>query len=99
MRGDYTAFLERKMQLDGEFGFAPGALPDVLFDFQRSVVDWSLRKGRGAILGDCGLGKTVMELAWAEQVARHTGKPVLILTPLAVASQFEQEAHRFGFDA
>lgn len=99
MSDTYAAFLERKMQLDGEFGFSPEATSPVLFDFQEAVVDWAVRKGRGAILGDCGLGKTVMELAWAEQVAKHTGKPVLILTPLAVAGQFEQEAQRFGFDA
>lgn len=95
----YQAFLERKAQLDGDHGFDPVVMPDALFDFQQALVTWAVRKGRAAILADCGLGKTLMELAWADNVARHTGKPVLILTPLAVAGQFGQEAHRFGFDA
>ncbi|HNS28695.1 MAG TPA: DEAD/DEAH box helicase [Steroidobacteraceae bacterium] len=96
---DYLTFLERKTQLDGDHGFDPIVMPDALFDFQQSLVTWAVRKGRAAILADCGLGKTLMELAWAQNVSIHTGKPVLILTPLAVAGQFEQEAHRFGFDA
>jgi hypothetical protein len=96
---DYVTFLARKAQLDGDFGFEPITMPDALFDFQQALVAWAVRKGRAAILADCGLGKTLMELAWADNVARHTGKPVLILTPLAVAQQFEQEAHRFRFDA
>ncbi len=99
MREDYTAFLERKMQLDGEFGFDPYDVPDALFDFQRALVTWATRKGRAAIYADTGLGKTLMELVWAENVARHTDKPVLILTPLAVAAQTVREAERFGLEA
>lgn len=94
----YSAFLERKMQLDGDFGFDPIVVPDVLFPYQQALVEWAVQKGRAAILADCGLGKTLMELVWAENVYRHTGKPVLILTPLAVAHQFVGEGHRFGID-
>lgn len=95
----YADFLDRKLQEGADHGFEPEWMPEYLFDFQRELVDWAVRKGRGAIFADCGLGKTPMQLAWAENVRRHTGKPVLIVTPLAVSYQTEQEAAKFGFDA
>ena len=95
----YAEFLERKAQLANAGGFEPIDLPNHLFDFQSHLVGWAVRQGRGAIFADCGLGKTPMELAWAEQVHRHTGKPVLILTPLAVGPQIVSEAQKFGHDA
>jgi hypothetical protein len=96
---DYAAFLARKSQFGGMSGFEPVWMPDFLFDFQKSLVDWSVRKGRAAIFADCGLGKTPMQLVWAENVRRHTGKPVLILTPLAVTSQTVREAEKFQIEA
>jgi hypothetical protein len=95
----YADFLDRKSQLDELHGFEPHDLPDFLFDFQRDLVLWALRKGRSAIFADCGLGKTPMQLVWADQVARHENKPVLILTPLAVAHQTVAEAAKFSIDA
>lgn len=95
----YQDFLARKAQLGNAGGFAPDNLPAHLFDFQHALTDWAVRQGRGAIFADCGLGKTPMELAWAEQVYRRTGKPVLLLTPLAVGFQVVQEAEKFGHDA
>lgn len=92
----YQEFLARKLQLDGDFGFVPSFMPSELFDFQAALVEWATRKGRAAIFADCGLGKTLIEMAWAENVARHTDKPVLILTPLAVAQQFVAEGEKFG---
>lgn len=86
------------MQLGGNHGFAPLWMPDFLFDFQRALVEWATRKGRDAIFADCGLGKTPMQLVWAENVVRHTNKPVLILTPLAVSSQTVREAEKFGVE-
>jgi hypothetical protein len=74
-------------------------MPDTLFPFQVALTEWAIRKGRAAIFADCGLGKTFMQLVWAENVARHTGGRVLILTPLAVAKQIEREGHRFGYPA
>lgn len=74
-----------------------GALP--LFDFQTSLLQWALRLGRAAIFADCGLGKTPIQLIWAENVVRATNKPVLVLTPLAVGAQTLREAHKFGVDA
>lgn len=96
---DYAAFLDHKVQFDGADGFDPGDLPDFLFGFQRVLVDWALRQGRGAIFADCGLGKTPMQLVWADAVRRQTGKPVLIVTPLAVGFQTREEAHKFGIEA
>jgi hypothetical protein len=95
----YTAFLETKTQLGGDDGFTPVWMPEFLFDFQVALVEWAVRKGRAAIFADCGLGKTPMQLVWAENVYRHTGKPVLVLTPLAVSYQTEHEAEKFGIEA
>lgn len=97
----YEKFIAGKEQLSEDYGFEvdPAALPEALFDFQRDIVHWALMKGRSAIFADCGLGKTLMQLAWADQVHRHTGKPVLILAPLAVAAQTAAEGRRFGIDA
>lgn len=80
-------------------GFDPVWMPDFLFPFQKHLVEWSIRKGRAALLADCGMGKSPMELVWAENVVRKTTKPVLLLTPLAVGSQMRQEADKFGVDA
>lgn len=96
---DYDEFLARKAQLSNTGGFEPIVMPEHLFDYQTQIVDWAVRKGRGGIFADCGLGKTPMELAWAENVYRHTGKPVLLLTPLAVGFQIVKEAEKFGHDA
>ena len=89
---DYGEFLRQKSQGGADSGFTPVWMPDFLFDFQRELVEWAVRKGRAAIFADCGLGKTPMGLTWASNVARKTGKPVLYLTPLAVASQTVREA-------
>lgn len=96
---DYQEFLSRKSQIGRNEGFEPLWIPDFLFDFQRSLVEWSVRKGRAAIFADCGLGKTPMQLVWAENVRRHTGKPVLIITPIAVGRQTVAEGEKFGIEA
>jgi hypothetical protein len=95
----YEEFIEHKTHVGGMAGFDPIWMPDFLFDFQKSLVDWAIRKGRAAIFADCGLGKTPMQLVWAENVFRKTGRRVLILTPLAVAEQTSREAKKFGIDA
>ncbi len=95
----YSAFLEAKAQADHDSGFEPTFIPDWLFDFQASLVEWAVRKGRAAIFADCGLGKTPMQLVWAENVVRQTNRPVLILTPLAVGPQTVREAEKFGLEA
>ena len=96
---DYQSFLEQKSHIENDGGFKPLWVPDFLFDFQRSLVEWAIRKGRAAIFADCGLGKTLMQLVWAENVVRKTNKPVLILTPLAVGAQTVREAEKFHIEA
>lgn len=96
---NYADFLASKAQNTGMDGFEPTSLPDHLYPFQRDLVQWAVRKGRAAIFADCGMGKTPMELAWAQSVHEHTGKPVLLLTPLAVGFQVVAEAAKFGHDA
>ena len=98
MTDSYRAFLEAKAQLDARDGFEPVWMPDFLFDFQRALTEWAIRKGRAAIFADCGLGKTPMQLVWAENVVRKTNGRVLILTPLAVATQTIREGEKFGIE-
>ena len=93
---DYEAFLDAKRYEAPAIGFEPVALNELLFDFQRDIVTWALRRGRAAIFADCGLGKTPMQIEWARQVSDNTGLPVLILAPLAVAQQTHREGVKFG---
>lgn len=95
----YYEFLTRKTQLANEGGFEPLWMPDFLFDFQKALVEWAIRKGRAAIFADCGLGKTPMLLVFAENMVRKTNKPTLILAPLAVSHQICTEAEKFGIEA
>ncbi len=95
----YTDFLAAKAQVAHAGGFTPTVMPDHLFPYQQHLVEWAVHQGRGAIFADCGLGKTPMELAWAENIYRRTGRPVLLLTPLAVSFQIVAEADKFGHDA
>jgi hypothetical protein len=95
---DYQEFLQRKSQLGTFDGFDPVWMPDFLFDFQKSIVEWSIRKGKSAIIADCGMGKTPMELVWAQNIVQKTNGRVLICTPLAVSYQFLEEAEKFGIE-
>lgn len=95
----YAEFLERKQDYGSESGFEPLWMPDFLFDFQKRLTEWAIRKGRSAIFADCGLGKTPMQLVWAQNVVQKTNRPVLILTPLAVSGQTLEEADKFGIEA
>jgi hypothetical protein len=95
----YDEFIASKTHLAGDFGFDPLWMPQNIFGFQESLTTWALKKGRGAMFADCGLGKTLMQLTWAENVVRKTNKPVLVLTPLAVGAQTVIEAEKFGIEA
>lgn len=99
MADAYLDFLERKTQLGTRDGFRPVWMPDAAFDFQAALIEWAVEQGRSALFEDCGLGKTLQQLAWAENVVRHTNCPVLVLTPLAVTSQTVREAEKFGIEA
>jgi hypothetical protein len=96
---DYQSFIQNKSQLAGEFGFDPTFNLPYLFDFQSALVEWAVQKGRGAVFADCGLGKTLIQLVWAENVIRHANGRVLIATPLAVGFQTIKEAEKFGIEA
>ncbi len=98
MNDEYKSFLDERINVGCDHGFDPYFIPDAMFDVQKHVTTWGLKKGRGAIFKDCGLGKTLDEIVWCENVYRHTGKPSLILAPLAVAPQFEKEGSRFGIE-
>lgn len=95
---DYEKFIESKKVLDIDTGFeVPRCdLNESLFDFQRDIVHWALRRGRACIFADCGMGKSLMQLSWANQVSERTGNPVLILAPLAVSKQTIREGKKFG---
>jgi len=93
----YSAFLDGKSQRIVNHGFAVDPSGD-LFDFQNHLVEWACRKGRAAIFADCGMGKTPMQLRWADHVVRQHNKPVLVLTPLAVSPQTVREGVKFGIE-
>jgi len=94
----YRAFINAKRHLSNTHGFDPVWMPGFLYDFQRKLLDWALVKGRAAIFADCGLGKTPVQLSWAENVVRRTNGRVLILTPLAVGHQTIREGAKFGIE-
>jgi hypothetical protein len=93
---DYHEFLKSKKHLLGEFGFEPTFYPDIAFDFQKEIIKRAVKKGRMAIFADTGLGKTLIQLSIAQNIVERTNGRVLILTPLAVAFQFELEAEKIG---
>ena len=93
---NYTEFIESKKHSAINFGFEPEYFNPYLFDFQKHIVNYAVKKGRCAIFLDTGLGKTLIELTIAQNYIRKTNKPVLIITPLAVANQFLIEAEKFG---
>ena len=97
---EYKEFLESKIKRIKISGFevSESSLNKNLFDFQKYIVKKSLKNGKYAIFADCGLGKTIMQLEWANQVVKKTKKPVLILAPLAVSGQTIKEGIKFGIE-
>jgi DNA modification methylase len=93
---EYESFLQTKQKSHILSGFDVTNLNDGLFDFQKFIVTRALKAGKYAIFADCGLGKSFMQLEWAYQVSKHTNGQVLILAPLAVVGQTEQECIKFG---
>lgn len=94
----YLEFLETKKHSIINYGIEPNFIPDNMFDFQKHISEYAIKKGRCAVFLDTGLGKTIIELTIAKNYVKHTNKPVLIITPLAVAFQFIKEAEKFGID-
>ena len=98
MKTEYLDFLKSKQKniVISGFDIDENQLNKNLFPFQRFIVKRALKAGKYAIFADCGLGKTLMQLEWANQVSIQTNKPVLILAPLAVVGQTKQEGAKFG---
>lgn len=95
---DYDLFVKNKRRAEVATGHQPSELNEHLFDFQHAIVSWAVRRGRAAIFADTGLGKTLMQLSWADEVSSHTGGMVLILAPLAVSEQTIEQGHTFGIE-
>lgn len=99
MDKEYFELLERKKKRAVESGFEidESVLNPVLFPFQKWGVKRALKAGKYAFFWDCGLGKTISQLEWLQQVANHTNKSVLIVCPLAVLEQTIREGVKFGY--
>lgn len=95
---NYEEFIRTKNRSEVATGHNPGDLNEHLFDFQHAIVAWAVRRGRAAIFADTGLGKTLMQLAWADEVASHTNGVVLVLAPLAVSEQTIEQGRTFGIE-
>ena len=94
---DYQAFIKSKVKFDPDSGFTDdGTFHPAMFDFQRDITSWALKRGRAAIFAQTGLGKTLMELTWAHNVLIKTCGNILILAPLSVAHQIVTEGIKFG---
>lgn len=98
---NYAEFLKSKRFVLENSGvdIDKSELNSMLYEFQKDIVRWALKKGKACVFADCGLGKTLMQLSWAYQVHKHTGGMILILAPLAVAEQTRREAEKFGYEA
>lgn len=93
---NYSDFIDRKLTKVPPTGLESFTLVDGLFDHQRVLTEWAVKRGRAAIFADTGLGKSRMQIAWADAVNRHAGHDVLILAPLAVAAQTVAEGKEIG---
>lgn len=88
----YEDFLKTKTLDVVPVGFEVNSLHETLFHYQADIVRWTLKRGRAAIFANTGLGKTLMQCEWAKHVSNFTDGRVLILAPLAVATQTAREA-------
>ncbi len=95
---EYKEFLKTKQRNIIDSGFEVDQLNENLFDFQKFIVKKALKAGKYAVFADTGLGKTIIQLSWANQVSNYCKKPVLILAPLAVSLQTIEEGVKFGID-
>jgi hypothetical protein len=95
---DYKEFIAGKKRKLKPMGFDVDAdrLNPFLKNWQRRVVAFAVRRGRAAMFEECGLGKTIQQLVWSEQVVKHTGKPVILHCPLSVRKQTLSEAKKFN---
>ena len=96
---DYTKFLDSKTMAFEGAGLESELTHAKLLDYQRAIGEWALKKGKSAIFADCGLGKSFMSMAVLDAIAKHTNKPVLLITPLQILNQFvEEESVKWGYE-
>lgn len=95
---EYQEFIRSKVRSAKPKGFevTVGDLPSMLKPWQAECVRWALRQGRAALFEDTGLGKTFQQLAWADQVYKRDGRPVVVHTPVGIRAQTKREAEKFG---
>ena len=99
MQDTYNQFIIGKNRSSKSTGFEPRPVTVPAFDWQEHVIKWAVRTGKAALFEDCGLGKTLMQLVWCQNVVEKTNGNVLLLTPLAVGAQTLAEASKFGISA
>lgn len=99
MSKSYLEFLKSKQNVAVDAGFECSELNKHLFQYEADIVRWALKKGKAALFEDCGLGKGIQQLSWAEKVCEHTGRSVLVVAPLSVAHQTVREGEKFGIKA
>ena len=94
----YEEFIKSKEieTINDGIAFDESELNESMFPYQKDIVAWALRKGRCAIFSDCGTGKTIMQLAWADIICQHTNGKAILICPLSVAEQTRREAVKFG---
>lgn len=97
----YEDLLAGKQRIPPSCGFEVDkpAMNIHMFEWQKDITRWALRKGRAALFEECGNGKTIQQLEFADQVAKREGRPVLIVAPLTVGAQTLREAQKFGYSA
>lgn len=96
---EYEEFLKSKTRTAPNCGFSVerSEINPKLFEWQKDIVIWALKKGRAGLFEDCGLGKTLQQLEWSDKIVKHCNQPVLIVAPLAVAEQTKREGLKFGY--
>lgn len=98
---NYDEFLHSKQRIPPSCGFdrPKEQMNPMMFEWQKDITRWALRKGRASLFEDCGNGKTIQQLEFSQAVCEHTGMPVLIVAPLTVGEQTKREAEKFGYTA
>lgn len=98
---NYDEFLHSKQRIPPACGFdrPKEKMNPMMFEWQKDITRWALRKGRAALFEDCGNGKTIQQLEFCRAVCEHTGMPSLIVAPLTVGEQTKRESEKFGYTA
>ncbi len=91
---NYNEFLLSKKLSVKSFGYDidRDEINPMLFEFQKDIVKWAIKKGRCAVFADTGLGKTLMQLEWARILNVNT----LIFAPLSVSRQTIREGKKIN---